>query len=335
MNTCLIMSNLLIFIQLRIRGLARHYETSGKDVSPLALLTVTLLLVLFVAIVFYFTWRKERYWSNKQFPPNLPFTDDNLLKAYLLIAGALLRRDRVNFPDKMAYITGYLIHRFPEIADENILNWHDAANRVVSLKSVTFWLNKHSVEMEERWQLIDFMIALADRDGFINDDEVVVIRVISAGLRLEPSRTEEKLAELRAKAGVNVENKSSDTRKRRAAAVLGLDENAELEEIKRVYRALVKLYHPDKFMQESSEVRERDAEKFREIQEAYDYLNQHGLYRFHIDAADDGHSGYVRYGGITIVINSCDAADYLVFPGVVERALLEEGDFPSRSQRNR
>ncbi len=55
---------------------------------------------------------------------------------------------------------------------------------------------------------------------------------------------------------------------RKYLRILGLNENATLEDIKRAYKNLAKKYHPDVS-------KEKDAEnKFKEIQEAYNFLSE-------------------------------------------------------------
>lgn len=52
--------------------------------------------------------------------------------------------------------------------------------------------------------------------------------------------------------------------------VLGVDEDATQDEVKRAFRALALQYHPDK-VTESGDVKENE-ERFQEIQAAYDIL---------------------------------------------------------------
>ncbi len=65
-----------------------------------------------------------------------------------------------------------------------------------------------------------------------------------------------------------------NSRERKALNILGLDGRASPPEIKKKYKALVKLHHPD-INQQNPEVA---AESFRKILEAYDYLKK--LYNF-------------------------------------------------------
>lgn len=54
--------------------------------------------------------------------------------------------------------------------------------------------------------------------------------------------------------------------------ILGVSEGATPEEIKKAYRNLAKQHHPDRYANESEEVREMHEKKFKEINEAYEKL---------------------------------------------------------------
>lgn len=56
--------------------------------------------------------------------------------------------------------------------------------------------------------------------------------------------------------------------------VLGVQQGASKDEIKKAYRQLAKQYHPDRYV--DNPLSELAAEKFREIQEAYDQLMNGG-----------------------------------------------------------
>ena len=55
--------------------------------------------------------------------------------------------------------------------------------------------------------------------------------------------------------------------------VLGVDQNASQEEIKKAYRQLVNKYHPDKVAHLGDEFQKLADKRFKEIQQAYQILN--------------------------------------------------------------
>jgi DnaJ like chaperone protein len=63
-----------------------------------------------------------------------------------------------------------------------------------------------------------------------------------------------------------------ETYKTDAYAVLGVERNASVEEIKKAYRQLVNRYHPDKVAHLGDEFKELAEKRFKEIQQAYQEL---------------------------------------------------------------
>jgi uncharacterized membrane protein YkvA (DUF1232 family) len=64
----------------------------------------------------------------------------------------------------------------------------------------------------------------------------------------------------------------TDSEKKDPYTVLGVGRNATVDEIKRAYRRLVSIYHPDKVTHMGEEFQKLAEIKFKEIQEAYHQL---------------------------------------------------------------
>jgi DnaJ-domain-containing protein 1 len=60
----------------------------------------------------------------------------------------------------------------------------------------------------------------------------------------------------------------------KALGILGLDEEPTEEELKKVYRNLVKANHPDRFQKAGKEAMAAATERIKDINRAYDYLNK-------------------------------------------------------------
>ncbi|MFC3282240.1 J domain-containing protein [Litchfieldella rifensis] len=63
---------------------------------------------------------------------------------------------------------------------------------------------------------------------------------------------------------------------RRALAVLGLEPGASRHDIRKAYRRLAQLHHPDRFFAEGDAVVATASRRFQRIRKAYDYLMQAG-----------------------------------------------------------
>lgn len=56
--------------------------------------------------------------------------------------------------------------------------------------------------------------------------------------------------------------------------ILGVSEDATVDEIKKAYRNLAKQHHPDRYVNESDEIKAEHEKKFKEINEAYEALQK-------------------------------------------------------------
>ena len=70
------------------------------------------------------------------------------------------------------------------------------------------------------------------------------------------------------------EIKSSISAIQLACKIIGVSEQATMLEIKKAYRSLVKLHHPDRFATESLAQQQIAEQKFIEIQKAYEILER-------------------------------------------------------------
>jgi DnaJ like chaperone protein len=55
---------------------------------------------------------------------------------------------------------------------------------------------------------------------------------------------------------------------------LGIEPTATNDELKKAYRRMAMKYHPDKVANAGEEIRQQATEKFRGINEAYEYIKQ-------------------------------------------------------------
>jgi DnaJ-class molecular chaperone len=121
--------------------------------------------------------------------------------------------------------------------------------------------------------------------------------------------------------------------------ILGVDKNAELQELKTVYRSLMKNWHPDKFT-ESAESKLEAEEKSKSIIEAYHFLvsiapetRLQTLDDYNLTTSSIGIADF-EYHGQVLTVKFGDGNEYEYFD--VPRAVyikLVNADSPGRFAR--
>lgn len=130
---------------------------------------------------------------------------------------------------------------------------------------------KSRLEPSKIFAIIQFLysISIADGNLAVSEDEFI----FKVGKKL--GFTIQRLNEIRNQF-VNEEKTTSSYSSSENAVYLkklGLSGDPTRDEIKKAYRKLAKEYHPDKLVGVSETIKKIAEEKFREIQEAYEFLN--------------------------------------------------------------
>ena len=131
---------------------------------------------------------------------------------------------------------------------------------------------KSRIEPNGLYTIIQFMYAISVSDGHLAVSEDEFIFKVGKKLGFTISRLNDIRNQFVEK---EEKTKSSFSDPKKAAYIkkLGLNGNPTKEEIKKAYRKLAKEYHPDKLVGVSETIKKIAEEKFREIQEAYEFLN--------------------------------------------------------------
>lgn len=134
------------------------------------------------------------------------------------------------------------------------------SQRNISTRQVCLQV-RHMMDHPSRLQLLHFLFGIAQADGIVVEKEVQSIHTIANYLgisAIDYGRIQSMFY-----------NDSNH-----AYEILGLNNNATNDEIKKAYRKLVKKYHPDR-VAHLGEAHQKGAEdKFKEVQKAYEQIQK-------------------------------------------------------------
>ena len=114
---------------------------------------------------------------------------------------------------------------------------------------------------EQRLQLLNFLVGIAQADGQVSREEVAALREVVQLIGLTDSELNSML---------NLGKPSSEA----AYQVLEVTPSASDEEVKKAYRRLALKHHPDTVASLGPDVQKAAEEKFKQITEAYELIKR-------------------------------------------------------------
>lgn len=254
-----------------------------NTVNPI-LFYITVAVFIVGGLYALFKAEMGRLWVKGLVPKLENYSEENLIKIYMSFAVLMIKNDKKSFAQKKAYLANYFQREFGMSTYDIKHTFHwSFTNEKIRIKSACSWMNKNIPDIGYQSQLLYFLTGIAIVDGHINRRERDVLNRISKNLNVPKQEIDaiitsyleaefrKKKAEQRAK----YRNQSSKISKRKTMAkILEVDENATFEEIKKAYRTLVKLHHPDRFQKNGPEQIKLAQARFIEIQKAYEYFEK-------------------------------------------------------------
>ena len=122
--------------------------------------------------------------------------------------------------------------------------------------------------------------------------------------------------------------------------VLGVSQDASEEEIKKAYRKLSRMYHPDANINNPNKAQAE--EKFKEIQQAYQQImkqREQGSSPYGNQGYGYGNNGYGNGGNVIVILaGSMIFSEALALAALVQRAAMDrmamDGQTPVRTTKN-
>ncbi|WP_299363411.1 TerB family tellurite resistance protein [Winogradskyella sp.] len=179
----------------------------------------------------------------------------------LILASIIIKADGKQDQRELDYVRQQFRNMYgKERANHAFELFKRVSKQNISMRQVCLQI-KQMMDHASRLQLLHFLFGIAKSDGHIAEVEIRQIYTMSGYLGIS-SKDFESI-----KAMFYDETNN-------AYKVLEIDKSVSDDEVKRAYRKMAKKYHPDRVGHLGKEHQEGAEEKFRQVQKAYEHIQE-------------------------------------------------------------
>ena len=186
---------------------------------------------------------------------------NSFIMSLLVLSSAVIKADGKTHPSELDYVRDFIRQNFGAGVVDDAMRALDRLNaKQVNIYSVGQQIASN-MNYSQRLQLFHYLARLAQADGEFSASEKSVLEAIGSTIGLTSSDISSIIAMF---------YKEEDS----SYAVLGIQPSATDDEVRTAYRRMAMKNHPDKVATLGPEVQKAAAEKFRQIQEAYETIKK-------------------------------------------------------------
>ncbi len=186
---------------------------------------------------------------------------NSFIMSLLVLCSAVIKADGRTQQSELDYVRSFIRNNFGPAAEPEAMRvLQDLLAKDVNIYSVGSQI-AGNMNYSQRLQLFHYLANLANADGEFSKSEKDVLESIASAIRINSSDASSVIAMF---------YKDIDS----AYAVLEISPSATDDEVKTAYRRMAMKNHPDKVATLGPDVQKAAAEKFRQIQEAYESIKR-------------------------------------------------------------
>lgn len=212
---------------------------------------------------------------------NNSYTD--YIDQVLILAVYVMKSDQKIQKNEVRFIQGFLAREYePDEVQGFLRKLNYIKDKTYNINKVLQFVREHE-NMSTRIQILHLLVRIAVIDQYVTNNEFKALITMTKGLGLSATQLNSMLAMY----SYVTENqhqqrqqqsqstyRSTSSKSEQAYAILEIEKTATADEIKKSYRKLVKIHHPDKVAHLGESEMKSAKVKFQKIQESYEYLKQ-------------------------------------------------------------
>jgi DnaJ like chaperone protein len=176
--------------------------------------------------------------------------------ALIALTAAVTKADGKVMKSELNFIKSYWTENFGEYTTKQMLKvLKETLDKEIPLAEICYQINNH-LPKSHKLHLIHYLFGIAKADGRVDESELRVIGSIANFFHLSATEYESIKA-------MFYENTD------KCYTILGVNQDASNEEIKKAYRKMAMKYHPDRVSHLGEEHVNQAKEKFQQVQNAY------------------------------------------------------------------
>jgi len=266
-----------------------NLKLNGYSVSAIAfvvglIMSKSIINALFVSFFAMLAYNMFALNSTQKNNDKLNFTHE-----ILALLSVILTNDKRILKSELNYVKRFLNHNFSEEeAKGYLLKFREYTEKDLSIDKICVKLNE-ALDNSEKRQILHLIIGAAVADRELTEGELLGVYKIGNRLRLNKLTVDSLLSmhsfhysgsqqsrSQQYSGGSNRQqyrrNTSSASSISQAYKILEITPQATEGEIKKAYRKLAVIYHPDKVMNMGKNYQQSAKEKFQKIQAAYEQI---------------------------------------------------------------